>query len=544
MYKRILLAYDGTLPGRIALREGALLAKQCGARVFLLSVVAESAGTRLAEGAGGAGASRLDQSYQDILDDGISRLKRLGFEPQAHLAVGEPAREIGAYAAEIGADLVVVGHSKQSALERWWSGPTGAHLVDFISCSLLISRNVISDMAFGAALARIAPSLDGVSSNPEKGGETETREGADDGTQEPAPAKHSFAPKKRRIRTALFLLLPIALLAAALWYVLGGGRVSIDDAVVEAEKVGISTDVSGIVRRVLVRENQHVATGEELFELDDRPFRYAFSRAEAQVATVRDELIALKASRRQMQAQIQESIEDLGYFRSEYRRQEELLQVHVASQSTRDAAQRNLENAEQRLASLKQQLAGITANLDERPDAPVESYPRYHDAVAQRDEAARELEHTLVRAPFAGIVTDVPATAPGRYLAASVTAFFLVATDHVWVQANPKETELTYVRAGQRGRVHVDIYPSMEWNGTVESISPATAQEFSLLPAENSSGNWVKVVQRVPLRVRIDVSDRKLPPLSAGLSAEVVIDTGHARGLPQFLRFGRRETSP
>jgi membrane fusion protein, multidrug efflux system len=139
------------------------------------------------------------------------------------------------------------------------------------------------------------------------------------------------------------------------------------------------------------------------------------------------------------------------------------------------------------------------------------------------------------------MVTDVPSIAPGKYLAASTTAFYLVATDHVWVDANPKETELTYVRPGQLVTVTVDTYPDGRWKGTVQSISPAAAQEFTLLPAQNSSGNWVKIVQRIPMRVRLDTSDRTLPPLRAGMSVEVNVDTGHARGVPHFLSalFGR-----
>ena len=132
-------------------------------------------------------------------------------------------------------------------------------------------------------------------------------------------------------------------------------------------------------------------------------------------------------------------------------------------------------------------------------------------------------------------MTPVPALAPGKYLQASMTAFYLVASDHVWVDANPKETELTNVRPGQPVTVTVDTYPDVEWHGTVESISPAAAQEFSLLPAQNTSGNWVKVVQRIPMRVRLDTSDKSLPPLRAGMSVEVNVDTGHARGLPRFL---------
>jgi membrane fusion protein, multidrug efflux system len=132
-------------------------------------------------------------------------------------------------------------------------------------------------------------------------------------------------------------------------------------------------------------------------------------------------------------------------------------------------------------------------------------------------------------------VTNVPSIALGKYLAASTTAFYLVATDHVWVDANPKETELTYVHPGQPVTVAVDTYPDVQWRGTVESISPAASQEFSLLPAQNTSGNWVKVVQRIPMRVRVDTSDSDLPPLRAGMSVEVDVDTGHARGLPRIL---------
>ena len=162
-------------------------------------------------------------------------------------------------------------------------------------------------------------------------------------------------------------------------------------------------------------------------------------------------------------------------------------------------------------------------------------HPQYLQAKAQVDEAQRELDHTVVRAPFAGIVTNVPSIAPGKYLAASVTAFYLVATDHAWVEANPKETQMTYVRPGQPVAVSIDTYPDVQWHGTVESISPAGAQEFQLLPAQNTSGNCVKVVQRIPLRVRIDTSDAGMPPLRSSMSVEIDVDTGHARGLPHFL---------
>lgn len=338
-----------------------------------------------------------------------------------------------------------------------------------------------------------------------------------------------------RLRRPLMALLPVALIAGAFWYVNGGQYIAMDDAYVEADKVGVSTDVAGIVKQVDVAENQHVDAGQELYRLNDLQYRLALQRADAQIGTVRDSLNALKANYRDMQSQIQQAKNDADYYKTEFDRQQNLVESHVASQSAFDAARRNLQNAQQKQISLDQQLNGIAASLDSDPDGPVEKHPRYLDAVAQRDEAARQLAHTVVKAPFAGIVTNVPAIAPGKYLQASATAFFLVASDHVWIVANPKETELTHVKPGQLATISVDTYPDDEWSGSVESISPAAAQEFSLLPAQNTSGNWVKVVQRVPMRVKVDTTDKSLPPLRAGMSVEVDVDTGHKRGLPRFL---------
>ncbi|MGA9507121.1 MAG: HlyD family secretion protein, partial [Candidatus Sulfotelmatobacter sp.] len=337
------------------------------------------------------------------------------------------------------------------------------------------------------------------------------------------------------VRRALFLLLPIVFILGGYWYVTGGRMMSTDDAYVEADKVGISTDISGIVKEVDVTENQHVEAGQVLYRLDDLQFRLARDRSEAQVGMVRNSLNALKANYQDMQAQIKQGQSDIEYYNTEFRRQQDLLNAHVASQAVFDGARRNLQNAQQKLASLNQQAAAIAANLSGDPNIPVEQQPEYLEAVAQRDEAARQLDHTVVKAPFAGIVTNVPSIAPGKYLQSSTTAFYLVAADHVWVDANPKETELTFVGLGQPVVVTVDTYPDAAWHGTVESISPAAAQQFSLLPAQNTSGNWVKVVQRIPMRVRVDTSDERLPRLRAGMSVEVDVDTGHARGLPHFL---------
>jgi membrane fusion protein (multidrug efflux system) len=362
------------------------------------------------------------------------------------------------------------------------------------------------------------------------------QEAHDDRVELPSlPRKTSPRGAQQWARPALFALLPVALIGGGYWYVTGGRVISMDDAYVEADKVGVSTDVSGVVKEVDVTENQRVGAGSVLYRLDDLPFSLAQKRAQAQVGMVRDSLNALKASYRDMQAQIKQAQSDVGYYDTEERRQQDLLNAHVASEANFDTARRNLENAQGKVASLNQQLAGIAANLDGSPDGPVEQNPRYLEAVAQRDEATRQLAHTVVRAPFSGIATNVPSIAPGKFLPASTTAFYLVASDHAWIDADPKETELTHVRPGQPVTVKVDTYPGVRWQGSVESVSPAAAQEFSLLPAQNSSGNWVKVVQRIPVRIRVDTRGGNLPPLRAGMSVEAQVDTGRSRGLPQFL---------
>jgi len=349
------------------------------------------------------------------------------------------------------------------------------------------------------------------------------------GTQsEPAPRERKW------LRPLLFALLPVALVIGGYIYVTGGAIMTTDNAYVQADVVGVSNDVAGIVSQVLVRDNQKVAKGDVLFRIDDEPFRLALDRAEAQLGNTRNDLLALGTSYKSMQAQIEQAKADIALNTLTFERQQKLALNNFTAQAQLDIARNALQSAQQKLASLEAQLAGIAANLNGDPNAPVESHPRYKDALAARDEAARQLAHTVVRAPFDGIVTNVPSLQPGQYLASATTAFNIVSTEHVWIQASPKETELTSVAPGQKVVVTVDTYPGEEWNGTIESISPASASSFSLLPAQNTSGNWVKVVQRIPMRVRVDQRSGK-PPLRVGMSVEVSVDTGHPRGLPTFL---------
>ena len=362
----------------------------------------------------------------------------------------------------------------------------------------------------------------------------------------PKPAVARVRQEKRRVgsrqrlRKVLFALLPLVLIAGGYWYVTGGRVMSTDDAYVEADKVGVSTDVSGIVQDVDVGENQHVTAGQVLYRLDPRQFQIALDNAKANLAQTVLAIEAMKKDYARMLSDIDAQQAQVKLDRITDERDAALLKTNAVSKAIYDQAHFTLRADQGKLASLEQQAQVQLARLGGSVDLPVAQHPQYLQAKARVDEAQRQLDHTVVRASFAGIVTNVPSIAPGKYLAASTTAFYLVATDHVWVDANPKETELTHVRPGQPVTVTVDTYPNREWHGTVESISPAAAQEFQLLPAQNTSGNWVKVVQRIPVRVRVDTSGAAVdgkdrPPLRAGMSVEVSVDTGHARGLPHFV---------
>ena len=349
-----------------------------------------------------------------------------------------------------------------------------------------------------------------------------------------APARRGAG--RRGVRALLFALLPLVLASGAYAYVTGGQIMSTDDAYVDNEKVGISTDVSGTVQDIDVTDNQHVAAGQLLYRLDPHQFQIALDNAKANLAQTGLTVDAMKADYKRMQQDIAAQQAQVDLDQTTYDRDATLLKSGTVPKATFDQVGFTLQTDKAKLASLTQQAQVQLARLGGNPDVATDQHPQYLQAKAQVDEAQRQLDHTTVKAPFAGTVTNVPSIAPGKYLPASTTAFYLVDTSQVWVEANPKETELTYVRPGQPVTVTVDTYPQAQWHGTVQSVSPAAAEEFALLPAQNTSGNWVKVVQRVPMRVRVDTSAGNLPPLRAGMSVEVAVDTGHARGLPQFLR--------
>jgi membrane fusion protein, multidrug efflux system len=353
-------------------------------------------------------------------------------------------------------------------------------------------------------------------------------------TAAPAPTTAPDKPRRRILRPLLFALLPVALVVGGYVYVTGGQVMETDNAYVQADMVGISTDVAGTVVAIEVKDNQHVKKGDVLFRLRQDSFKIALEGAEAQLGTVRNQVLTLKASYQQSLAQITQAEADIPYYETAFRRQQELQASAAASKAAFDQAQRDLTSARQKVAVAKAQAAATLAQLGDDPNEAVEQNPFYLQAKSGVDNAKRDLNDTVVRAPFDGIVTNVPALQVGAYLQAAQQAFSLVSTENLWVAASPKETELTYVEPGQPVTVTVDTYPGVTWKGTVGSISPASGSSFSLLPAQNTTGNWVKVVQRIPMIVRLDDLSGK-PQLRVGMSVTVAVDTGHARGLPTFI---------
>lgn len=337
--------------------------------------------------------------------------------------------------------------------------------------------------------------------------------------------------RRRLLRPLLFALLPLALVAGGYEYVEGGQVMSTDNAYVQAQSSGISTDVSGIVASVAVRNNQHVKKGDVLFRLRDEPFRIALDGAMAQLGTVRNQVLTQQASYKQAVVQIDQAKADLPYYTSVFKRQQDLVSSVVASRATYDQAEHDVTSTREKIMVAQAQAQAMLAQLGYDENQPVENNPFYKQAKSAVDEAQRDLNDTAVRAPFDGIVTNVDSLQVGNYLRAAQPAFSLVSDSNIWVDASPKETELTYVARGQKAVVTVDTYPGVVWTGVVDSISPASGSSFSLLPAQNTTGNWVKVVQRIPMRVTLDPADGK-PPLRVGMSVVVEVDTGHARGLP------------
>ncbi|MFI5023247.1 MAG: HlyD family secretion protein [Alphaproteobacteria bacterium] len=350
--------------------------------------------------------------------------------------------------------------------------------------------------------------------------------------EQPTAPRHAARFNRRLLARLLLVLLgPLVLLAVGLYFYVSGGRyVSTDDAYVKADKIPVSADVAGRVTAVPVVENQRVKAGDVLFRLDDEPYRIALEGAKARLAAARNDIEALKASYRQKLADIAKAQDTVAYYQRNVERNRGLQGQGVVSAQILEDSQHSLNVAQQTLAADKQDLARVMAALGGNPDLPIEQQAAYLDAKSAVDKAELDLRYAVVHAPVAGIVTNVTLR-EGDYLHVGDATFALVPSDRLWVTANFKETDLTHVLPGQPATISVDTYPGRSWRAVVESIAPASGSEFALLPPQNASGNWVKVVQRIPVRLEVRGYIDDAPVLRAGMSVDAEIDTGHKRSL-------------
>jgi membrane fusion protein (multidrug efflux system) len=343
----------------------------------------------------------------------------------------------------------------------------------------------------------------------------------------------------QRLRAPLMLGVPVLVLAIAGFAWLGGGRYeATDDAYVQAARVQVSSNIPGRVIEVNVHENQLVKKGEVLFKLDPQPLETAIAQSEAQTAQARLQVESLRATYRQRQADTKAAEDQLDYQKHELARQRTLAQGGVSSQAQVDQAKNAMDAADQHLAAARQGEAAALAALGGSPEGAVDAHPSVRAAQAALSRDRLNRSYGVITAAQDGIVTKVEQLQTGNYVNAAQPLFALV-SPRVWIDANLKEDQLGHLRAGQPATVKVDAREGFTYHGKVASLSPGTGSSFSLLPPENATGNWVKVVQRLPVRIELDEAELREHPLQAGLSAKVTIDTGHRRSL-----FGESEAKP
>jgi membrane fusion protein (multidrug efflux system) len=330
---------------------------------------------------------------------------------------------------------------------------------------------------------------------------------------------------------------PALVLAGALMFWLQVGRyASTENAFVKADIAQIASEVAGRIAEVRVRDHATVAAGDVLVRLDPEPYRLALARADAEIESARNGVEQLKVSLRETRADAKETENRLTYLEVQAKRQRELSGRGVSSAARVEQADSEEQQARDRLSMLQTRIARVEAALGGNPEQPTERYAAVREKQALRDRAALDLSYTEIKAPRAGIVLNVRLQL-GEQVKAQTPLFSLVADRRPWVEANFKETDLTYVTVGQKATVVLDMHPDITWEAEVESISPATGAEFAILPPQNASGNWVKVVQRLPVKLRL-VERPGEPPLRAGMTAYVSIDTKRSRSLAKIFGSG------
>jgi membrane fusion protein (multidrug efflux system) len=339
--------------------------------------------------------------------------------------------------------------------------------------------------------------------------------------------------RRARLRWTLMAGGVAVALVAAVWYYLHSGRyVSTDNSMVRAAQMAVSSNVAGRVVEVAVHDNQVVHKGDVLFRLDDRPLRIALEEAQAKLAVARMQIAAARASYRHSEVEVATADNTMRYQQSEFERQQRLLKSGISSRAQFDQSQHARDLARQQVSSAQQSLGTVAAMLQGSPGTPIEQHPLVLLAQAAVDSANLDLSYATIRAADEGVVTKVEQLQVGDYISAATPVFALVSTHDVWVEANFKESELTFMRPGQAATVRIDAYPGRIFHARVASLSPGTGSQFSVLPAENATGNWVKVVQRLPVRLQLDAREiDESIALHSGLSADVEVDTRHQRHL-------------
>lgn len=335
----------------------------------------------------------------------------------------------------------------------------------------------------------------------------------------------------QRLKWPLMVVAPVAIIVAAVWFYLSGGRYEeTDDAYVQAARVQISTQVPGRVVELLVKENQTVKAGQILFRLDARDFDVAIANARAQLAQARLQVRSTQASYAPRAAELKSAQNDLAYRQKELARQQQLTATEVGSRRELDERTNDVNVARQRVATAQANLEEALVTIGGSPTGPTDGHPSVEAAQAALDKAMLNRSYTVVVAPQDGLVTKVEQLQVGSYVNAAQSLFTLV-SPRMWIDANFKEGQLTYMQVGQKGEAEIDAYPGQKFAVHLESLSPGTGSAFSLLPAENATGNWVKVTQRLPVRVAFDNPEAVRNRLHAGLSTKVTIDTQHRRTL-------------
>lgn len=333
---------------------------------------------------------------------------------------------------------------------------------------------------------------------------------------------------RSRVRAALLLVVPaLAVLGGLLIWQRGGRYITSENAYVRADIVQIAPEVTGRVVEVLVRDHARVEAGTVLLRIDPEPFRLAVEKAEAELDAARTLVEVARATYRETQSELGELQARADHLLRQARRQQELAARGVSPATRLEETQNEADVARERINVVRQRLVRLLTTLKGDPELPVDDHPNVRERLVERDRAALDLARTQVKAPVSGTVVNMRVQR-GEQLRAAMPLFALVSDRRPWVDANLKETTLAHVGIGQRVQVVLDLYPGLVWEGEVESISPATGAEFAILPPQNASGNWVKVVQRLPVRIRL-LPRADEPPLRAGITATVSIDTGRQR---------------